>query len=210
MPDPMAPGATAGDRFVVTVVCTANVCRSPALTMLLREGLARTASRDRVLVGDAGTRARDGEPGCTEIAARGGWDPLAMRAHRSRGVTRELVAASDLILTVSARERSAIAQLDPSARTRTFTVLEAIRLDGLSADLDAEPAGRRVRPESRIFRLPARLHAARSRPLSVEATTDDDIPDAHSSRTRHLEVARRISAAAAELTTVLARAAVRP
>ncbi|MBC9227574.1 hypothetical protein GL325_14695 [Aeromicrobium sp. 636] len=210
MPDPMVPDVSAGDRFVVTVVCTANVCRSPAMTMLLSEGLARTASRDRVLVRDAGTRVRAGEPGCAEIADRAGWDPAPMRAHRARPLTKELLGVSDLILTVSASERSAVAQLDPEARARTFTVLEAIRLDALSSELGLVPAGRRVTAESRIFRLPGRLHAGRSHTPASGRSVDDDIPDAHTSRAKHVDVARQVGEAAAELTRLIARAAVRP
>ncbi|MCL3837523.1 hypothetical protein [Aeromicrobium duanguangcaii] len=210
MPDPLASPAPTGDRFVVTVVCTANICRSPALAMLLREGLAHTSVRDRVVVWDAGTKASEGEPGCSVIADRAGSDPAPMRSHRARAVTRELIAGSDLILTASASERGAVAQLDPGARTRTFTVLEAIRLDRLAEELDTAPAGLRVRPESLIFRLAGRLNAARSRGLSAEIAAGDDIPDAHTSRARHVDVARQVSTSATALTAVLARAAVRP
>ena len=84
----------------ILLVCTGNTCRSPLAEVLLRRALEE-AKVDGVAVGSAGTGASGGEPaseGSYLVALEKGLD---LAAHRARPVTRELVAASDLILVMS-------------------------------------------------------------------------------------------------------------
>lgn len=83
----------------ILFVCTGNTCRSPMAEALLRRALAEAGSLHEV--SSAGTAPWDGSPaseGSYLVALEHGLD---LSAHRARRITAELVAGSDLILTMS-------------------------------------------------------------------------------------------------------------
>jgi len=129
----------------VLVVCTGNICRSPAVERLLA---ARLAGTD-VLVGSAGTHADVGHPVSTPmvplvVAGGGTADGFA-----ARQLTGRLIADADLVVTLTREHRSAVVALVPGAVRRTFTLRELARLlphvdPGTLHDAGATP-GARVR-----------------------------------------------------------------
>ena len=97
-----------GEPFRILFVCTGNTCRSP-----MAEGIAREILRERgwnhVEVRSAGVAAFPGSPisgGALRAAGRHG---VSLEDHRSTPLTGELVADSDLILTMSAGHLRALA-----------------------------------------------------------------------------------------------------
>ncbi|MFI5956775.1 phosphotyrosine protein phosphatase [Cryptosporangium sp. NPDC051539] len=137
------------DRFSVLMVCMGNICRSPMAERLLRLRLdERLGDSDLVEVHGAGTGAwHEGEPmhrrSADEVLARGG-DPSGFRA---RMLTEEMLA-SDLVLTATIEQVSFVAELVPSAASRTFVLGEFARLaaqaddDGLPPPTDLAARGR--------------------------------------------------------------------
>ncbi len=83
----------------ITVVCTANICRSPLGEMLLAEALKKEkGSLHQLQVVSAGVAARDGAPASmlsVEVLAKEGID---LSGHQSQALTQELVDDSLLIL----------------------------------------------------------------------------------------------------------------
>jgi protein-tyrosine-phosphatase len=151
----------------VLVVCTANIARSPLFAAMLA---ARAG--DRVRVGSAGTRARPGigaAEGSQVLARRRGLD---LTGHRSRPVTAELIAASELVLTMSERQRDACAPLAGQAAARVFTVREFARLVGA---LDRTSAPTEPAPRWRWLRDQAHLARPRSLPPAVPEDVADPI-----------------------------------
>jgi protein-tyrosine-phosphatase len=75
-------------------------------------------------VGSAGTRGTDGraaDPVTAEVAAE---RDLDLSEHRSRKLTRELVAAADVIVCAEVEHLLGVLDLDMSAFPKTFLLLE--------------------------------------------------------------------------------------
>lgn len=108
----------------VLYVCTANICRSPSAAALLRDAVVAHPELTGIDVQSAGTAAWAGAPGCRLAPALAG----RAEAHRSQGLTAELVVGADLILTAERAHRAAVISLETGARSRTFTLRQAGRV----------------------------------------------------------------------------------
>lgn len=97
----------------VLFICTGNLCRSPMAEALLRARLASDEARRDWQVASAGVWAAEGRPASTysveEMARRG----IDLRAHRSRNVTRELMAEADLVLAMTRNHVEALGAAFP-------------------------------------------------------------------------------------------------
>jgi protein-tyrosine phosphatase len=112
--------------FTVLVVCTANQYRSPLGEFFLRAAAQRHGLPWRI--GSAGTHARDGAPMDPLIEDLLADHDLHPGDWRSRRLTTEVLAEADLVLTAERFHRTAISVLDPTARARTFLLLQFARL----------------------------------------------------------------------------------
>lgn len=105
----------------ILAVCSGNICRSPLAEQLLREQLA---DQPGMTIESSGTVAMEGYGMDARAAAYSrqlGGDPSQ---HRSRQLTVEQIADSDLVLAMSREHRKAIVQLLPRAARYTFTLRE--------------------------------------------------------------------------------------
>ena len=117
----------------VLVVCTGNICRSPAAQLVLGAALD-----DSVVVASAGTGAVVGAPvapGMARLLADRGLDPSGFVA---RALTEDQVRSADLVLTMTRRHRTAVLELAPWALRRTFLFTE---LTSIAERLGAPPPG---------------------------------------------------------------------
>ncbi len=188
----------------VLAVCAANVCRSPVISFLMARELSTFGAPDGSVFASAGASARGGVAVChtmrSRLADREGWSDFA-EGYRSVRLASDHIDSARLILTATAAERGAVALLMPSARTRTFTLLEAValaehanasRTAAMPIDLDALAE---LMNAQRGFVEPPKLSRWRRHgPESVF-----DIPDAHTSRARHERVLRTIEVASTRL-----------
>jgi protein-tyrosine phosphatase len=127
------------------VVCTGNVCRSPAAERLFA---ARLGAGSGVSVASAGTEALVGEPIDQAMAAL----VEAAGADASHFVARQLTASdvrsADLVLVMTRQHRSAVVALEPAAVRRTFLLVElgalaeAVAAAGWPLDVGGGPAAR--------------------------------------------------------------------
>lgn len=164
------------------VVCTANICRSPLGEALLRRITCQQVGPDVIEVASAGVQARIGDAAATEtqrIARRWGVD---LSDHHARVLTPELVANSDLVLTMTEQQRDDVLRLAASALPRTFAWRELARL----ATHVGPPAtsGRTLDPGERIAAAARAAH--RARPL-VAGVAHDDIADPVGRSARHYQ-----------------------
>ena len=165
----------------VLVVCTGNVCRSPAVERLLAARLG-AAFRGRVAVGSlmpaieigsAGTGALVGRPmtrAMAQLVEQNGADPAGFV---SRQLEASMVRAADLVIGLTRRHRSTVVELVPGAVRRTFTLRELARL---AADVD--PAALPGANATTADRLRALVPlAGQRRGLASFRPGDDDVVD---------------------------------
>ncbi|EFQ83189.1 low molecular weight phosphotyrosine protein phosphatase [Aeromicrobium marinum DSM 15272] len=122
-------------RFTVLAVCTANICRSPIMEVLLRSRL----DPRHFEVASAGVRGWDRSPMDAMAAMelmRLGHDPTGFESHPIDGY---LVGSANLVLTATREHRSAVLEHSPLALRRSFTLLEFADLVD-TVDADSPPA----------------------------------------------------------------------
>jgi protein-tyrosine phosphatase len=150
-------------RFGILVVCTGNICRSPAAERLLAHLLEPS-----IQIGSAGTCAQPGQPMVPPMVAlvsAAGADPNGFAA---RMIEPRLVRAADLVLTMTREHRAAAVEVWPGAVRHSFTLLEFARLllaVSSAALSQATPVGR--------LQAAVPLVAARRSRLNQGADADD-------------------------------------
>ncbi|MBC7518784.1 MAG: low molecular weight phosphatase family protein [Microbacteriaceae bacterium] len=138
-------GASGKTRsFAILLVCTGNICRSPAAERLMISGLGH---RDDITISSAGLGAMVGQPidgPMASLLARRGVDTSSFA---SRSITPRMVESADLVVTMTRRQQSAVLLLVPSAGRRTFLLQE---LALLLVELDSSPTDASTAPESEV------------------------------------------------------------
>jgi len=98
----------------ILFVCSGNTCRSPLAEAIARR-LVTAAGRTDIEVSSAGTQAWDGSPASDGSLLVGMERDLDLSGHRSRQLTPELVASSDLILVMAPSHLARVKELSPTA-----------------------------------------------------------------------------------------------
>ncbi len=118
-------------RFTILTICTANICRSPMMEVLLRARL----DPQRFEVASAGVRGWDAAPIDSMVVmelARLGHEPAD---HQSRTLEVHHVDQADLVLTAARDHRASVLAMSPRALRKTFTLREfAALVDDVEAD----------------------------------------------------------------------------
>jgi protein-tyrosine phosphatase len=134
----MAAGAT--DKRIL-FVCAGNLCRSFMAERIFRKQLSRRALRN-VQAESAGLLDLDGadaDPQAVELLREKGFDDSM---HRSRVLTKDLVAHSDLIVVMERDQMEEISRRYPDAVGKV-RLLKSFSSNAGHADLDIEdPRGR--------------------------------------------------------------------
>lgn len=118
-------------------MCTGNTCRSP-----LAEVLARTTAGRRGVAGfiarSAGTDAWDGSPASDAALLVGMERQLDLGPHRSRKLTRDIVADADLILVMATNHLEPVRQLGGGGKVH---LLDEYASKGETRDSISDPFG---------------------------------------------------------------------
>ncbi|HEX7276977.1 MAG TPA: hypothetical protein VF244_06340 [Acidimicrobiales bacterium] len=165
MPEIGLPGAVRLDPINVLMLCTGNICRSPAAEAMLRHRLHDLGVEARIRSAgllDAGHPAHSNS--VETLAGRG----LDLSAHRSRRLTADVVRSADLILGMAREHVREAVVLLPAAFPKVFTLKELVRR--------GEAVGPRGTDESLADWL-ARAHAGRTSADLMGNSEEDDIAD---------------------------------
>jgi protein-tyrosine phosphatase len=178
-------------------VCAANVCRSPLMALTFTEALAHDPDPGEWTVISRGISVVRTHPMCRlaasmiEVGADGA--PLAA-SHVSSQIAESELEHQDLIITASREERARLARMLPSARTRTFTLKEAVALGRPPLDASERERALRAGGGASLSTYADLLHQRRGRvPLPAPprlrlpwTASDDplDVPDVHHDHSR--------------------------
>ncbi len=111
-------------------VCSANICRSPmARAIAAWEADRRGLDLDVDSAGTLGILDAPADPKAAQVAMEIGLDLLA---HRSKGVTPELLAWADRILVMEDEHLAAIGTLAPDAVDRVIPIGRVIGVGGIT------------------------------------------------------------------------------
>ena len=186
----------------ILVVCTANLCRSPAMELFLRQGLGDLPGLDGtdVLVQSAGVAAEPGRPMPQRMVACLEKEGIHAPAWGARALDDDLLTSSNLVLTATREHRSAVVRHHPGALPYTWTMREFARYCEVAAP-DAAELGR-LSPAGRLHVTLERAQSARG-DLVPEKVEDDDVDDPFGrSRRTYRACVREIQRCARSVLTV--------
>ncbi len=127
----------------VLVVCTGNICRSPAGERLLASGLEGSPN---IAVSSAGSGALVGNPVDAATATVMTANSIPVAGFAARQLTGPIVRDADLIFTMTAEHRAAVVRLAPAAVRRVFLLKEFAQVlaeeSSTWLDLPTDPAAR--------------------------------------------------------------------
>ncbi|MCL4867925.1 MAG: low molecular weight protein arginine phosphatase [Anaerolineae bacterium] len=107
----------------ILIICTANICRSPVGEALLRQKLHALGYTDW-RVSSAGTWAVNGRAAAEFSQQLMKEQRLDLSTHRSRMITGEMLAESDLVLCMESGHAEALRVEFPSQAHKVFMLTE--------------------------------------------------------------------------------------
>lgn len=117
-------------RFTILTICTANICRSPLMEILLHGRL----DPRRFEIASAGVRGWDAAPIDSMVVLELARLGHAATDHRARVLEIHHIDQADLILTAAREHRAAVLAMSPRALRKTFTLREfAALVDGVES-----------------------------------------------------------------------------
>ncbi len=162
------PAATREVAPTILVLCTGNVCRSPAAALVLKRALG-----DRATITSAGTHALIGDPIPDPMLDLLAADGLDGTEHRARQVTPELLRQADAVIAVGRDHRTLAVQLEPTVMRRTTTLAELAAAADTGVGLEGD--GLRAR-------LAAMAHAVAEHRHWIGTHRLRDVPDPYGRR----------------------------
>ncbi len=163
------PTTTPAPTFRVLVVCTGNICRSPAVERLLAAGLGPGSG---VEVRSAGTGALVGHPIHDPMLPLLAGAGAVVDGFAARQVTEPMLREAGVVIALTRAHRATLVDLAPAVVRRTFTLRELARL-ATDVGPDALPPGT---PAERFAAL-VPLATARRGMVRAARPEDDDVVD---------------------------------
>lgn len=113
------------DSALVLMICTGNICRSPAAERLARQHWGRNGD---ITVSSAGVGAMVGEPINLSMRHLMLLDALDTTEFAARNLTAQMLDEADLVLGMTIRHVRKAMTAQPAALRKTFTLLEFARI----------------------------------------------------------------------------------
>lgn len=107
----------------ILIVCTGNICRSPAAEVMLQDRLIRDGLSDWK-VESAGTWALVDRPATDHMVTLMAEQGLDLSQHRARNVNRQIVERADLVLTMAQGHAEALRLEFPDQAHKVYLLSE--------------------------------------------------------------------------------------
>lgn len=139
------------EKFIITFVCSGNICRSPMAEGILKNLLSRTKYRSVVKVNSAGTLNIKGASPTIETLDVSSQSSVDLSGHKSRGLDAEIVRNANLIICMAIDHYDYIINHFPAFRSKVILIKQWGRKEKLGNASVADPIGRSLVFYERIF-----------------------------------------------------------
>ena len=139
------------DKFVITFVCSGNICRSPMAEGILKKNISKSRYRDLIEIGSAGTLNINNSSPTIEtldVTHNAGIDIMA---HQSRGLDEAIIRQSNIVFCMALDHLHYIQDNFPEYRSRVFLLKQMGIERQLSNPSVADPIGRSLAFYEKIF-----------------------------------------------------------
>lgn len=133
----------------ILFICTANLCRSPMASALMKEIVRDQSNAQDWIIESAGTWGNKGYPAVEEVQMVMKDRGIDLSDHRSRIVTKEIIQTAGLILTMEKGHKEALRIEFPEYSDRIFLLSEMV---GKNFEID-DPIGGPIREYEQTARL---------------------------------------------------------
>lgn len=109
----------------IAFVCTGNTCRSSMAEALAKNWLAANApTRTDIMFASAGLAAFPGSPASAQSIDVMRLAGIDLTCHRAKQISGDLVAESDLIITMTKGHKHALLEMYPESVNKIYTLAE--------------------------------------------------------------------------------------
>jgi protein-tyrosine-phosphatase len=123
----------------ILFVCTGNTCRSSMAAGLATELVKRLNKDKEIEILSAGTMAWPGSPAAEQAIETLAEKNIDIKDHQAAMLTKELVAAADLILTMTASHSDQVLQIAAEAADKVYTLGQYAEEEGDIPDPFGQP-----------------------------------------------------------------------
>jgi L-threonylcarbamoyladenylate synthase len=140
------------DKFVITFVCSGNICRSPMAEAILKEKVKKSKYRDIIEIGSAGTLNINGSHPTIETLDVSHDAGLNLTAHKSRGLIESIIRESNLVICMALDHVHFIQENFPEYRSRARLLKQMNVTRKLSNPSVPDPIGRSLNYYDSVFK----------------------------------------------------------
>jgi len=131
-------------RPIITIVCTANITRSPYFAARLQKELEKLEIPKRKLpvINSAGVKAINGVVAHPSMQTIASMREISLRSHQSKLFDEQMAKSSDLVLTMEQGHADVIREKYPEIKKRVIPLLAFCRELSYSGETDIkDPTG---------------------------------------------------------------------
>ena len=139
------------DKYVITFVCSGNICRSPMAAGILRKMAERTIYRDSIEVNSAGTLNINNSPATLQAIDIADQEGINISKHKSQGINEDILRRANLIICMALDHHKFISQRYPQYRHKVILLKQWLVAKHLSNPSIADPIGHSFAFYERIF-----------------------------------------------------------
>lgn len=123
----------------IMFVCTGNTCRSSMAAGLAKEMVKQRNKEKEIEIFSAGTMAWPGSPAAEQAMKSLAKKNIDIKDHQASSLTEELIANTDLILTMTTNHQHQVLEIAPEAKDKVYTLGQYVKEAGDIPDPIGQP-----------------------------------------------------------------------